>query len=140
MTRLEWQQFAERWLIDAKRLLDEKRWSAAYYVAGYAVESALKACVLAHVAVRPEVIFDDRKFSERCWTHSPEELLKISGLAPTLVADMGANPALAAYWSTVKDWNEKSRYETTPHYMAKRLYRAISDRKNGVMSWIKAHW
>ena len=50
MDRLQWQQLAERWLVDAKALLDAHRWSAAYYLAGYAVECGLKACVLARVA------------------------------------------------------------------------------------------
>ena len=43
MKRLEWQQLAERWLVDAKCLLDDRNWSAAYYLAGYAVECGLKA-------------------------------------------------------------------------------------------------
>jgi len=62
VTRLEWQQLAERWLVDAKRLLDDHRWSAAYYLAGYAVECGLKACILVRVAAAPEVIFDDKSF------------------------------------------------------------------------------
>src|SRR5688572_16642943 len=69
VTRVEWQQLAERWLVDAKRLLDDHRWSAAYYLAGYAVECGLKACILKRVGATPELIFDERKFSERCWTH-----------------------------------------------------------------------
>src|SRR5438093_35853 len=80
VNRLQWQQLAERWLVDAKALLGEHRWSAAYYVAGYAVECGLKACVLARVAVAPEAIFEDRRFSEKCWTHSLQELVRLAGL------------------------------------------------------------
>jgi hypothetical protein len=46
------------------------------------------------VAARPEVIFDEKRFSERCWTHSLEELLKLAGLETTLSNDAAANPAL----------------------------------------------
>jgi len=38
---------AEERLRDAKALLDGQRWEFAYYSAGYAVECALKSCVLA---------------------------------------------------------------------------------------------
>jgi len=68
------------------------------------------------------------------------ELVKQAGLATTRVADAAANPALHKNWLAVKDWNEKSRYETTSHQKAKRLYAAITDKPNGVMQWIRARW
>jgi HEPN domain-containing protein len=83
VNRLEWQQLAERWLVDAKCLLDGHRWDAAYYVAGYAVECGLKSCVLARVVATPEVIFRDKKFSEKCWTHSLLDLVKQADLEHT---------------------------------------------------------
>jgi HEPN domain-containing protein len=140
VTRLEWQQLAERWLADAKSLLDNHRWSAAFYLAGYAVECGLKACVLVRVTATPEVIFEDRKFSEKCWTHSLFDLVKMANLETTRATDAAANPALAKNWLIVQDWNEKARYKTTSHQKAKKLYDAITDNSNGVMQWIKAHW
>jgi hypothetical protein len=140
VNRLQWQQFAERWLVDAKALLDAHRWAAAYYVAGYAVECGFKACILARVAAEAEVIFEDRRFSEKCWTHTVPELVHLAGLEAILAADVAANPALLKNWLVVKDWTERSRYRTTSHQKAKRLYRAITDNPNGVMQWIRAHW
>ncbi len=140
MNRLAWQQLAERWLVDAKAMLDAHRWSAAYYVAGYAVECGLKACVLARLAAEAEVIFEDKKFSEKCWTHSLLELVKLADLEATRVADAAANAALGKNWLFVKDWSEKSRYQTSSHQKAKKLYNAITDDPNGVMPWIRAHW
>jgi HEPN domain-containing protein len=140
MTRVEWQQLAERWLIDAKSLLDDHRWSAAYYAAGYAVECGLKACIVARVATTPEVIFADRKFSEKCWTHTFEELVKLADLVAPRAADVAANPALRANWLIVNDWSETSRYDTTSHWDAKKLYSAITDKVNGVMLWIRVRW
>jgi hypothetical protein len=140
VNRLQWQQFAERWLIDAKVLLDAHRWAAAYYLAGYAVECGLKSCVLVRLAATAEVIFDDKKFSEKCWTHSVVELVKLAGLEATRAADMAANPALRTNWLVVKDWDEKTRYQTATHQKAKQLYNAITDNANGVMQWIRAHW
>jgi HEPN domain-containing protein len=140
MKRDEWQRLAERWLSDAKNLLDNHRWSTAYYTAGYAVECGLKACIVARVAAAPEVIFADRRFSEKCWTHTFEELVKLADLVAARAADMAASPALRANWLIVNDWTETSRYSTTSHWDAKKLYKAITDKANGVMPWIRVRW
>jgi hypothetical protein len=140
VNRIQWQQLAERWLVDAKVLLDAHRWPAAYYLAGYAVECGLKACVLARVTAAAEVIFDDRRFSERCWTHKAFDLVELAALEATRAADAAGNPALHHNWLVVKDWSDTTRYKTVPHHKAKRLYRAITDTPNGVMQWIRAHW
>jgi HEPN domain-containing protein len=55
---LEWRRTAESRVRDAATLLKARRWSAAYYLAGYAVESGLKACVVAYVKKNLEVIFE----------------------------------------------------------------------------------
>jgi hypothetical protein len=138
--RLQWQQLAERWLVDAKAQLDAHRWSAAYYLAGYAVECGLKACILARLAATPEVIFHDRRFSEKCWTHNFDELVKLAGLEATRDIDASMNPAMHNNWQVVSDWSEQSRYQTTSHHKAKKLYRAITENINGVMPWIRTHW
>jgi HEPN domain-containing protein len=123
VNRVQWQQLAERWLVDAKTLLDDHRWSAAYYVAGYAVECGLKACVLLRLAAAPEVIFEVRKFSENCWTHSLGELVKLAGLEAARAVDAVANPAFARNWLVVKDWTEATRYQTISHQKAKSCMR-----------------
>jgi HEPN domain-containing protein len=138
--RLQWQQFAERWLVDAKAMLSAHRWAAAYYVSGYAVECGLKACIMARLEIAPQVIFKDRKFSERCWTHSFLELFKLADLEDSFKADISADESLRNAWLIVKDWSELSRYEDASHQVAKRLYRAVTEKKSGVMSWIRAHW
>ena len=86
------------------------------------------------------MIFADKKFSEKCWTHSLLELVQMADLEGMRKADSAANPALAKNWLVVKDWNEKSRYKTTSHQRAKRLYEAITNKQYGVMQWIRARW
>jgi hypothetical protein len=140
VNRLQWQQLAEQQLLDAKALLDAHRWSGAYYLAGYAVECGLKSCVLARVTAAAEIIFDDKRFSEKCWTHSVEELVKLAGLETIRAADTAANAGLGRNWLIVKDWGENSRYQMTSHQKAKKLYNAIADNVNGVMQWIRARW
>jgi HEPN domain-containing protein len=140
VTRLEWQQLAERWLVDAKCLLDNHRWSAAYYLAGYVVECGLKACVLVRVAASPDVIFDDKKFSEKCWTHSVLELVKMADLEAARLAESAANPTLGKNWLVANGWSERARYQAASHQKAKKLYDAITDNANGVMQWIRTRW
>jgi hypothetical protein len=73
-------------------------------------------------------------------THVLLDLVKLAGLETIRTADADANPTLAENWLIAKDWNEQARYETRSHEPAKKLYRAIVDKSNGVMKWIKAHW
>ena len=49
VNRVELQVMAEERVKDAKALLDCGRWEFAYYSVGYAVECALKACLLARM-------------------------------------------------------------------------------------------
>ena len=67
MNRTELHQLAHDRVEDARVLLDNGRWTAAYYLVGYAVETALKACILKFVE-DTGIIFTDKKFAEKCWT------------------------------------------------------------------------
>jgi hypothetical protein len=62
MNRAELQQLAEDRRLDAEALLAAQRWAGAYYLAGYAVECGLKACIMAYVE-RTGVIFKNPKFA-----------------------------------------------------------------------------
>lgn len=139
MNRPELQQLAEERLLDAQALLAAQRWSAAYYLAGYAVECALKACVLACVE-RTGAIFEDKKFSEKCWTHDFTALVKLAGVNAAYDVDSAANLALKRNWDIVLDWNEKARYQKWAEVQAKDLYAAIINDPNGVMPWIRLRW
>lgn len=45
-TKAEFQELAELRLEEARVLLDQGKWDGAYYLAGYAVELALKARII----------------------------------------------------------------------------------------------
>ena len=141
-TRAEWRQLAEDRILDAQALLSAgvNRWSAAFYLIGYAVECGLKACVLARVAAHPEVIYEDRKFSNDAWTHDIESLVVVADIKADRDADAAANLALYQNWQWVKDWNEKSRYEPKTQSQTQRIFNAVTDPQNGVMQWIRARW
>jgi HEPN domain-containing protein len=137
VNRAELQRLAKERISDAKVLLDARHWSGAYYVAGYGVECALKACIAKLMKAED---FPDKAFAEKCWTHSLPQLLGLAGLKADLDAAMQANPDLSDNWDTVKEWKESSRYARTPKADAEELYAAITDKKHGVLSWLKRHW
>jgi hypothetical protein len=141
-TRAEWQQLAEDRILDAQALLvvGVDRWSAAYYLIGYAVECGLKSCVVRRVTAHPEVVYEDRKFSSDAWTHDLESLLVVADIKADRDNDAAANLALYQNWQHVKDWSERSRYEQKTQALAQRLFEAVTDPNNGVMQWIRARW
>jgi hypothetical protein len=141
-TRADWQQLAEDRILDARAHLDPAvaRWSAAYYLVGYAIECALKACVLVRVAAHPEVIYEDKKFSLNAWTHDFESLVLLAGLKTDRDADALANSALNTNWQRLKDWTEESRYLQKTQTEAQRLFDAVTDPAHGVMQWIRLRW
>ncbi|MCH8206109.1 MAG: HEPN domain-containing protein [Chloroflexi bacterium] len=108
MNRSELQRIARSRTEDAKALLDDGRFSGAYYILGYAVECALKAC-LAKQTRRYD--FPDRKLVNASHTHDLESLLRVSGLYSDLQTESRTNRALDENWAVVKDWTVDSRYD-----------------------------
>lgn len=139
MNRTELQQLAHDRIEDARILLDNDRWTAAFYLVGYAVETALKACILKFVE-DTGIIFTDKRFAEKCWTHRLEDLVTQADLQPKLGQDMGANTTLRGFWGVVKDWTEVSRYEQKTEAEARELYEAVTNDPDGVFRWIQRHW
>lgn len=139
MNRAELRRLANDRIEDARILLDHDRWTAAYHLVGFAVETGLKACILKFVE-DTGVIFTDKKFAEKCWTHRLEDLIKQANLEPKLGQDIQANPTLGGYWGVVKDWTEISRYQQKTDAEAKDLYDAVTSDPDGVFRWIQQHW
>jgi HEPN domain-containing protein len=139
VNRVELRRLAEDRILDAAALLAAGRFSGAYYLAGYAVECGLKACIMAHVE-STGAIFQDRKYAEKCWTHDLEDLLALANLKPTLDAEAAANPVLSGNWAGTKDWKETSRYEQKTQSQAQTLYDGIAINPTGVLPWIRLRW
>jgi len=139
MNRLELRQLAEDRAIDAEALLNANRWSAAYYLIGYAVECGLKACILARVE-QTGIIFTEKKFAEKCWTHDIEELVSTADLQAARGQDIANNPPLGQNWLVVKDWDETTRYRQMTEPQARGLYEAVTHNANGVLPWIRVRW
>lgn len=109
----------------------------AYYLAGYAVECALKACI-ARATKRYE--FPDKKSVEASHTHNLSHLIRVANLDLARLEEARRNPAFRNHWDLVQEWSEHSRYRRIDFVTAKSLVHAIGDRKQGVMVWIRRHW
>jgi HEPN domain-containing protein len=137
-TRAEFQEMAEQRLEEAKFLLDQAKWNGAYYLAGYAVELALKACIIKMLLNKDA--FPEKDFSRNCYTHSVERLVGLADLETARITATDADPDLLANWSLARDWSEEKRYHRIDRTEAEELYTAIADRAHGVLPWIKTHW
>lgn len=138
MNRQELQRIADLRVADADRLLAAERYEGAYYLLGYAVECALKACIAKQIR---EFDFPDRKLVLDSYVHDLSKLLNISGVKALHDEAMGTNRAFATNWSLVKEWTEKSRYKTSvPEAVANDFYSAVTDPNSGVLPWLKKHW
>ena len=139
MNRTEWQTLADVRIAEAAALLANATPfpDGAYYLAGYAVECALKACIAKRVS---EHDWPEKKFVTDCHTHDVKAFIGLAGLEPSRLADAQTRSLFADNWGIVKDWNERSRYERCLLEKARKLFDAVSDAKEGVLPWIKVRW
>ena len=77
MNRADLQQLADARVQDAEALLNAGRWPAAYYLLGYAIECALKACAARQFR---EHEVPDKTIVNHFYTHKLDLLLNISGV------------------------------------------------------------
>ena len=126
-------------LKDAEVLLAAGQWGGAYYLAGYAVECALKACIIRNLE-RTGELFEDRKFAEKCFTHDFNKLLEASDLVDERDTKSAADPDFAVNWSIVERWTERDRYYSKTEVQARSLIEAITHPKSGIIPWLKTLW
>jgi hypothetical protein len=137
-TRNEFQQLAQERLEEAKALLDLGKWGGAYYLAGYVVELALKACISKTLMATDA--FPDKEFSKNCYTHAIEKLVVLAKLDSARKTATDADSDLLTNWVLARDWSEEKRYHRIDKAEAEALYAAISDGAHGVFPWIKTQW
>jgi hypothetical protein len=136
MNRGEFQSLATERLEDAAALLKAGRYAGAYYVSGYAIECALKACI----AAKTKQDEFPPKEAAKYYVHDLPKLLDFAGLAPAFELDAGRDPALGANWAIVKDWTEEARYAGRGEQQAREILGAINDVRHGVLQWLKRSW
>lgn len=137
MNRINFQSIAELRLNESKALLAAGFPEGAYYLAGYAVECALKSCLAKKTR---EHDFPDKKLVNDSHTHDLAKLLQLAELKIDLDAAMQGNSAMQSSWDAIQDWSETSRYERRSLQDAVDLLQAIEDQTGGLLPWIKLRW
>jgi HEPN domain-containing protein len=119
-------------------LLQLGLFDGALYLAGYAVECGLKACI-AKDTRRGE--FPDKRRVERSHTHDLLQLIKVAELEEACQEEAGKDLVFQNNWElVVRSWSEQSRYRRYGEGDARALISAVNDRRHGVFTWIKRHW
>jgi hypothetical protein len=139
-TKKDFEALAELRMDEGKALLDKKFYAGAYYLLGYAVECALKACICKHIK-RNHI--PHKKFVDKFFDHNLEKLLNLSGdKTKKFQKRMKKDPVLDRHWSSIViKWKETVRYNPNVEpENAKYFYKALTDDEHGVLTWLKKCW
>ena len=137
MNRANLQQLAEKRLLESRALLAAGFPDGAYYLAGYAVECALKACIAKRTR---EYDFPEKKLVNESHTHDLGKLLQLAELKIDLEVLVKADAMMQAKLDTIQDWSEASRYDTKTAQEASDLLDAVEDQTGGLLPWIRQRW
>jgi hypothetical protein len=132
-------QLAKLRLDEAKLLAREKLFSGAYYIAGYAIECALKARI---AALFRENEIPDRNLVNKVYTHYLAALISIAELEKPLEMERQTDPELNRRWSIIKNWTEQARYALWTEEQATAIIDAVNGdgRTGGLFQWLSARW
>jgi HEPN domain-containing protein len=134
--RATFQQLAESRLAEARLLFAGGFPSGAYYLAGYAIECALKA-VIAEDFRASEI--PELKYVRDVHTHDLSALLRLAELEEKLDAEKKINPDLYQRWTTIKTWSETARYKVWTQASASAILDAV-DGDEGLLQWLRNRW
>ena len=137
MDRKDLQALSNVRLKEAKALLGVGLWDGAYYLAGYGVECALKACI-AKQTERHE--FPDKKKALQSYSHDLRSLAQVAGLGDGFSERSRRDSEFEQNWKTAQSWTEESRYQRHSRESAEEMFEAAAHKVYGVIPWIKAHW
>jgi HEPN domain-containing protein len=112
-------------------------YDGAYYLAGYAVEFALKACI-AKETRRYE--FPDKGKAVSSYTHVLKDLVAVAKIEGARRERARNDPDFQLSWRIAESWSEGSRYQRHSRESAQELINAVGDSRHGVIAWIKLHW
>lgn len=100
MNRKDLQSLARIRLAEAKTLLAAGHPDGAYYLAGYAIECAFKACI-AKETQRHD--FPDKKRVDASYTHSLKDLIKAARLESAYSEEVKRDSLFGDNWEVVRE-------------------------------------
>jgi HEPN domain-containing protein len=137
VNRYDLQKLALVRLKDASALFRSGRFEGAYYLSGYVIECAFKACIAKSTR---RYDFPDKAPVQAAHTHDLKQLLSRAKLDTALRVEFERNAEFRLNWLVVQHWSVDSRYQTNGQQQAKELLEAVNDRRHGVLKWIRQHW
>jgi HEPN domain-containing protein len=135
--KIELQSISQAKIDDARLLLENGRSSNAYYLAGYAVEIGLKACIAKQISA---AVLPDKRFINDTYVHDLRKLVGVAGLSHELSTKEENDINFATNWAIVAQWTPEKRYEGIDQYTAQILVEAIAQEGSGVLPWIRTFW
>ena len=124
------QRLAETRLREAWVLCDAGLNAGAYYLAGYAVELGLKACVAKQFKIET---IPDWAVTREFKTHRLTDLVRLAGLDAALREARALAPPLDASWIIVANWTAESGYIESIAAETAQLVEAVGDPQHGVL-------
>ncbi len=136
--RIDLQKLSQAKLDDAQLLYGNERYSNAYYLAGYSIELALKACIARQISSET---LPDSKFNREVYSgHDLAKLVKLAGLACDHKEREDRDPDFAAGWAIIVEWNPDTRYTHSDKDSTQILLESIQNPTKGILSWIRNYW
>jgi HEPN domain len=132
--RATFQQLAEQRLTEARLLLANGLPSGAYYLAGYAIECALKSVIAAGFRANE---IPDKSRVNNVYTHNLKDLLNLAGLKGPLEDDMSESSGLRESWATISKWSEHARYNIWTADAAAAMLEAVGAADKGLLQWLQ---
>jgi len=102
VNREDLQAIARARLREAKALLNAGLPDGAYYLAGYAVECALKACIAKRTR---RYDFPDKTRVNSSYSHNLKELARVAELEEDLKGRSARDEEFRKRWDDVQDWS-----------------------------------
>ena len=137
MNKTELENLSAIRIKEAEILLAADCYQGAYYLAGYALECTLKACIAKQVK---EFDFPDKKLANASYTHKLADLVITAGLKQELSEQENQNEEFKLNWAVVIEWSEESRYKfAITKQEAHDLFAAITDNESGILPWLKKY-
>jgi len=123
---------------EAEVLLRYENYQGAYYLAGYALECAIKACIAKQVR---QYDFPNKELAQKSHQHKLTDLLGVAGLKQKLGEKERSDLDFQLNWAVAKDWSVESRYECSiESSKANDLFQAVTNENSGILAWLKTFW
>ncbi|MGB7600828.1 MAG: HEPN domain-containing protein [Candidatus Sulfotelmatobacter sp.] len=139
MTRRDLRELSRVRLQEAEALYKAHLYDGCVYLAGYAVELALKARICRLLRVKEYPLSGD--IGKAFKVHKLDQLKVLAGLTPEI--DMSKNKELFDNWSKAVGWDPEQRYEAPGKYdarTAKIILDSLTSKPNGVFTWLSLRW